>query len=109
MGEIGWIKAFGYSLRYILYIIIWLIIGGVIAGMGVMIIAESVGVNISFLGTSGITPQVKYNFNALVSGIILIIIGWIVAFLGSMAAYFKIMSKLIRESLPEILQGPPSS
>jgi hypothetical protein len=40
-----------------------------------------------------------------------VFIGWFIAFIGSMASYFKIMSKLIRESVSkpkqELLPPPP--
>ncbi|HGE70760.1 TPA: hypothetical protein ENX78_07995 [Candidatus Poribacteria bacterium] len=103
MSEISWGKAFGYALRYILYIIVWIIIGGVIAGAGFMMMAGSVQTSTGYWGV----PEVTYNAGALIGGIILIIIGWIIALLGSMASYFKIMSRLIRESTPETLQRPP--
>ena len=112
MGEISWGRAFGYALRYILYIIAWVIIGGIIAVAGIMMIAGSV----PYTGSLG---RVAYNsgaltgviipynfFRALIGGIVLIIIGWIIAFFGSMASYFKIMSKLIVESTPPTSQQP---
>jgi uncharacterized membrane protein len=46
MVEISWEKAFGYGIRFILFIILWAIIGGLIAVAGGLMIASSV--NITF-------------------------------------------------------------
>lgn len=95
MGEIGWGGAFGYALKYIVYTILWLIIGGI------FIVAGSMMIGLSFTSYTSAPMNLNYiisNVGKFITGIILIIIGWIIMFLGSMASYFKIMSKLIRES-----------
>ncbi|MBS7649226.1 hypothetical protein KEJ17_06275 [Candidatus Bathyarchaeota archaeon] len=98
--EFSWGKAFGYALRYIAFVILWYIIGGLImvAGVAMMLSAVSLG-----------PPYYMPTFNpgAVIGGIIVIIIGLIITILGSMAAYFKIMSRLISEATSKPLPPPP--
>ena len=101
--EISWSEAFNYALKYIIYIIVWVIVGFIIASVGIALMIGPVQRT-----PSGWVPQITSNFGALVGGIILVVIGWLIAFLGSMASYFKIMSKLIRESVSKPPQQPPS-
>jgi len=89
--EFSWGKAFGYSLRYIVYAIIWDIIGGLIMWAGVFMISSAIGHGFPFYTSNS-------NLEAVIGGAILMIIGLIIITLGSMAAYFKIMSRLINEA-----------
>jgi hypothetical protein len=104
--EISWSEAFNYALKYIIYIIVWMIVGFLIAGAGIALMIGPMHIT-----PGGWVPQITPNFGALVGGILLVIIGWFIAFIGSMASYFKIMSKLIRESVSkpkqELLPPPP--
>jgi hypothetical protein len=44
MVEISWGKALGYGARYIVYIIVWAIIGAIIVAAGGLMIAASVNI-----------------------------------------------------------------
>jgi hypothetical protein len=105
MVEITWGKALGYGLRYVIYIIVWAIIGGLIMVGGGLFIAASVNITVNpdtqQWETSGL------NLGSLIAGIIVIVIGELVVILGSIAAYFKLMSRLITEAGSATLQRPP--
>jgi hypothetical protein len=47
MVEISWGKAFAYGLRYIVYIIVWAIVGGLIVGGGAATIVVGGGLTMS--------------------------------------------------------------
>ncbi|MEM2123698.1 MAG: zinc ribbon domain-containing protein [Candidatus Bathyarchaeia archaeon] len=93
--EFSWGKSFRYAVRYILYAILWIIIGGIIMGVGMGIIAASMELRAGVMPTFGAGAAV---------GIITTIIGLIIMYLGTMASYFKIMSRLIYEATYEHLQ-----
>ena len=95
--EFSWGKAFGYALRYILYAILWIIIGGLIMGAGIGMMMTSMRP-----GPFGIPA---FEPGASIVGVIVMIIGLIIIYLGTMAAYFKIMSRLVYEATSK----PPSS
>lgn len=105
MVEISWGKALGYGARYIAYIILWAIIGAVIVVAAALMIAASV--NISFNTATGQWESTGLNIGALIGGVIVIIIGGVVVILGAISSYFKLMSKLITESLPATQPHPP--
>lgn len=82
-AELSWGKTFSYAVRYIIYAILWIIIGGLTMGIGISIIASA-----------------PFKFGpGMLTGIVIIIIGYVIMFLGIMAAYFKVMSRLIYESI----------
>jgi hypothetical protein len=88
--EFSWGKSFSYAIRYILYAILWIVIGGLIMGFGIGTIAASVRI-----GAWGIP---RFLAGAVI-GLIATIVGLIIMYLGMMAAYFKIMSRLIYEAV----------
>jgi len=92
VGEIGWGRAFGYAVRYVIYVFAWWIIGGILMGIGFILIASST----VYYGWIKIE-----NYGLLIGGIIMVFIGLVIAMLGSLATYFKLMSRLVRESVPE--------
>jgi len=92
--EFSWVKAFSYAFRYIMYIILWVIIGGVIMIIGVAMMPSAISFEPPYY-----IP--RFNLGAMIIGIILIVIGIVVIALGSMAAYFKIMSRLVNEASPK--------
>jgi len=105
MVEISWGKAFGYGLRFILFIIVWALIGGVIAAAGGFMIATSV--NITWNST---TNQIEWggtNLGGIFAGIVVIIIGEIIVILGAISTYFKLMAKLVSEATGTTQQRPP--
>jgi len=102
--EFSWGKAFSYALRYIAYAILWVIIGGVIMVAGMAMILSGYGPVPSSFEPPYYPPV--FNLGAIIGGIILIIAGLIISILGSMAAYFKIMSRLIGEITSKPLPSP---
>ncbi len=88
--EFSWGKSFSYAIRYILYAILWIVIGGLIMGVGVGTIAASVRI-----GADGIPRFLP----GVAMGLIATIVGLIIMYLGLMATYFKIMSRLIYEAI----------
>jgi hypothetical protein len=105
MVEISWGKAFGYGLRFILFIIVWAIIGGLIAVAGGMMIASSV--NITWNSTTQQFETSGTNLGGVLAGIGVIIIGEIVVILGAISTYFKLMSKLVSETAGTAQHPPP--
>jgi uncharacterized membrane protein len=100
--EIGWGKAFKYAGKFIVYAIVWLIIGFIFTAAGLAIISSSLQL------AGSLFPQITYDVGKLFAGIILLIVGWLIAALGVTASYFKIMSALIAESVSgENLPAPP--
>ena len=100
--EIGWGKAFKYAGKFLVYAIVWLIIGFVFTAAGVVEISSS----LQLAGT--LFPQITYDAGKLFAGIILLVAGCVIMILGVMASYFKIMSALIVESVSgENLPAPP--
>ncbi|MGC8850288.1 MAG: hypothetical protein ACP5QI_07435 [Candidatus Bathyarchaeia archaeon] len=87
--EFSWGKSFHYAVRYILYAILWIIVGGIIMGVGLGILAAT-----TKLGAWGLP---RFGAGAAM-GIITTIIGLVIIYLGAMASYFKIMSRLIYEA-----------
>lgn len=105
MVEISWGKAFGYGVRFILFIIVWAIIGGLIAVAGGWMIASSV--NITWNSTTQQFETAGTNLGGILMGIVVIIIGEIVVILGAISTYFKLMSKLISEAAGTTQHPPP--
>ena len=102
MGEISgisWGKALRYALECVLYFIPWMIIGGIIALMGLVMLTS-----LPSTEPLGETYTVKG-----LTGILLTIIGSIIMLFGFMASFFKVMSKLIAESRPQTSEqaSPP--
>jgi len=91
VGEIGWGRAFGYAIRYVIYVLAWWIIGGILMGVGFTLIASS----IVYYGW-----RMSIDYGLLIGGIIIVFIGLVIAMFGSLATYFKLMSRLVRESVP---------
>ena len=105
MTEISWGKAFGYGARYILYVIVWAIVGVLIAFAGGLVIASSV--NITFDSVTQTWNTSNLNLGGMLGGIVIIIVGEIVVILGAISSYFKLMSKLISESGSAMPRPPP--
>jgi hypothetical protein len=47
------------------------------------------------------------NIGGLIAGVIVIVIGEVVVILGAISSYFKLMSKLITETIPAAQSHPP--
>jgi hypothetical protein len=105
MVEISWGKAFGYGIRFILFIILWAIIGGLIAVAGGLMIASSV--NITFNPDTAQFNTTGTNLGGILAGVIVILVGEVVVVLGVISTYFKLMSKLITETGSATQHPPP--
>jgi len=103
--EMSWGKALGYGVRFIVYIILWAIIGGIIAAAGGLLIAGSL--NITYDSATQQWQASNLNLGGLVGAVIVIVIGEIVVIMGAIASYFKLMSKLFSETLPAAQQRAP--
>jgi hypothetical protein len=105
MVEISWGKAFGYGLKFILFIIVWAIIGGVVAIPGGMMIASSV--SITWNSTTQQFETAGTNLGGILTGVAVIIIGALIVILGAISTYFRLMSKLVSESAGTTQRPPP--
>jgi uncharacterized membrane protein len=105
MVEISWGKAFGYGGRYILYVIVWAIVGGLIMFAGGLVIASSI--TIRFNTYTQQWESTGFNIEALILSIAIMVIGELVVILGVISSYFKLMSRLITETVSSTTQNPP--
>lgn len=98
MGEIGWGRAFGYAVRFLVLSIIWVVVGGLLVGVGVAMVLASLGISYGWPTRSyGYTPGTGVNLGLLVGGVVA---GAAVAELGTLATFFKLTSRLVGESVP---------
>lgn len=105
MVEMSWGKALGYRGRFVAYIILWAIIGGIIVAAGALLIVGSV--NITYDSATQQWQASGLSWGGLVGGVIVIVIGEAVVILGAIASYFKLMSKLVSETFPSAQTRPP--
>ncbi len=105
MVGISWGKALGYGVRYIVFIIVWAIIGGLIVAGGAITITASA--NIKYDSTTQTFDTSGMNLGGVILGVVIIIVGEIVIIIGAIASYFKLMAKLITETGSAILPRPP--
>jgi hypothetical protein len=49
LGEIGWGRAFGYAVRFLAFSIIWVVVGGLLVGVGVAMVLASLGISLLWL------------------------------------------------------------
>lgn len=105
MVEISWGKAFGYGLRFVVFIILWAIVGVIIAAAGGLTIAASA--NIKYNADTQQFDLTGVNMGGVVGGVIIIAIGAAVVILGAISSYFKLMSKLVTETVSQQQLPPP--
>ena len=84
--EVGWGTAFRQALAYVVYSIVWAIVGGALLAVG--------GRTLYTAFTEGGVPEQQ-----LAVSVGLVIAGVIVLALGSLAAFFKALSGIIYEIL----------
>jgi hypothetical protein len=114
---VTWGEAFRSALIYVLLSIVWVIVGIAIVFAGYLVIAGSLVSSVtSIFGGGGMS----INWGGVAGGLILIIIGWAVAFFGLIATFFKINSEVIAQEVkrqispsvstpqPVAYQPPPS-
>lgn len=95
MSGISWGRAFGYAVRFVLYSLLWVILGGILILAGIWIATSG------FSGVMGFewwqTQLARHPAGSITIGVLLMILGYIIAALGSIATYFKLMAELIVE------------
>lgn len=104
MKEISWGRAFLLALKYIVFIILWAIIGGIFILIGLFLasysileyISRTIPVPIPKYFTLPISPQL-----GILIGLLLVIIGLVITNLGYLATYFKLLSQLIVDTMKE--------
>jgi hypothetical protein len=101
LGEIGWGRAFGYAVRFLVFSIIWVVVGGLLVGVSVAMVLASLGISYGWPTRSyGYTPSTGVNLGLLVGGVVAVVAGAAVAGLGTLATFFKLTSRLVGESVP---------
>lgn len=89
-----WGRAFRAAGAYLGWSIVWLIVGGTFALAGLATIVGSIAYSsYSYFGGT------NYSWGRLIAGAILILIGYLIAGLGLMAAFFKINSEVVSEEV----------
>ncbi|MEM2910752.1 MAG: hypothetical protein QXO01_06795 [Nitrososphaerota archaeon] len=97
---VSWGTAFKKAIMYIVFLIIWGIIGGVIIGVGFAVGGISVQP-----GPFGVPiPTIA---NPLVS-VAFIIVGYVIVILGMMATFFKILAEITAEEVERRLKTSSS-
>jgi len=92
---VSWSTAFKKALLYVGFLIMWLIIGSVIFGVG--FIVGGFGVQEIQLGPFGSIPTPTM-VNPL-AFLVVVIIGYIVILLGTIATFFKIVAEITAEEV----------
>lgn len=94
---VSWSKALNASLKIIGYSIIWWIVGGIIMIIGFSMIGNQM--NLPNVLMSGKAP----NFASILAGIIIVAI-YIIAIIGSLAAFMKVFTELNVEEVSKHLR-----
>jgi amino acid transporter len=100
LGEIGWGRAFGYAARFLVFSILWVVVGGLLVGVGVAMVLASLGIAYGWPTRSyGPTPSAGVNLALLIGSVVVVVAGVIIAELGTLATFFKLTSRLVGESV----------
>jgi len=83
---VSWGRAFRGALAYVIYSIVWFIIGGAVIIGGVLAGTRTIGP----YGIPQVDPMVL---------IVVLIIGYAITALGSVAALFKVMAEITAEEV----------
>jgi uncharacterized membrane protein len=95
LKEISWGRAFNYAIKYVLYILLWTIVGGILIAIGFTM------VGVGFPYHPGGTPY-HHPIGTVLAGLTLILIGYLIIILGAAASLFKLLSRLIVDTIGEI-------
>ncbi|HIE23566.1 MAG TPA: hypothetical protein EYP68_04985 [Candidatus Korarchaeota archaeon] len=89
---VSWRRAFGAAGLYVAFLLIWAVIGGIFIFAGIFM----AGTLVSYDPVTGIP---KLNLAGAGFGVILIIIGYGLILLGSLATFLKIVSEIVAEEV----------
>ena len=98
---VTWTRAFKAAALFVLYSILWDIIGGAIMFFGIITLQSAAPTTTTIFGT---TARLQPNPYQLVDGIIILIIGFVLLLLGNIATFFKVNTDLITEDIGETYQ-----
>ncbi len=89
---VSWSRAFGAAGLYVAFLIIWTVVGGILIFAGIF----TTGTLITYDPYSGLP---RFNPAGIGIGLVLLIIGYVIILLGSLATFFKIASEVIAEEV----------
>ena len=99
---LSWVSAFKRSLVYFLWLIVWGIIG-----ILMMAIGAYVGMVPLTNLLTGKTPTVG---TELITGIVLVVLGYLITMLGAMATFIRLIYQLSSEAIHEaVTKGRPAA
>ncbi|MCL7387517.1 MAG: hypothetical protein LZ161_02780 [Thaumarchaeota archaeon] len=104
---VSWGTAFKKAMLYVGFLIMWLIIGGVIFGVGFIIGGFGIQVQEVQLGPFSTSMPVPTMVNPL-AFVIAVIISYIVVILGTIATFFKIIAEITAEEVERKLKTSSS-
>jgi len=96
---VTWGRAFKAAFVYVLFLLGWVILGGVVLSIGIASMAAGAG---GLFTIDPITGQPTVNFGTLtasVGGLITAIVGYLIIILGCIATMFKIFSEIVAEEV----------
>ncbi|MEB3806519.1 MAG: hypothetical protein GSR73_03285 [Desulfurococcales archaeon] len=97
MKEISWGKAFIYALKFAVLSLVWLLVGGILMVAGIVMATGGNAPIPSLLDNHQFETHAS-SLATVTTGAILVIVGYLTAILGSIATYFKLVSRLIVET-----------
>ena len=89
---VGWGRAFKGAIGWFAYSLIWLVTGGVLMIIGLVTAFASLG----FVSSPILIVPIELG---LPMGIVLFVIGLVIASLGSRAANYKVISEMVAEEV----------
>ena len=92
MVMVGWGRAFKGAIGWFVYSLIWLVTGGVLMIIGLIAAFASLG----FVGSPIMIIPIELG---LPMGIVLFVLGLVIASLGSRAANYKVISEMVAEEV----------
>jgi hypothetical protein len=99
---LSWAGAFKKAVVYIVWLIVWGLIGTALVAGGVYLAATSLTDFVSAL-MSGIPPVID---SALLTGLGLAIVGYVLIALGTIATFIRLVYDLTHQASLEVLRGP---
>ncbi|MEM3437825.1 MAG: hypothetical protein QXP55_04770 [Nitrososphaerales archaeon] len=95
---VSWGRSFKAALLLLVFTLLWVIVGGVIIFIGMLLIPSEAFFFNPITGSFGI------NWGAIIGAVILWIIGYLIILLGVYASFFKVNTEIIVE---EVRKQPP--
>lgn len=100
---LSWPGAFKKALVYVVWLIVWGLIGSVLIGAGAYLASTSLTNLISAL-MSGMPPVFD---TSLLTGLALAVIGYILFVLGSIASFIRLVYDLTHQASLDVQSGQP--